>query len=216
VNASPNPTIFAALAAAGLVIGAGVTFWQYGQMSDHAGRIAILRGEVQDEGKMRERLVKVEEDLSTSSRKLHHLELGVPTDEYVPTLLKELETTGRQSFIDVLGVRPLPKRQEPARSTQDKDGAGRPARKAYDELDIEVSGAGSYAAVSRFLDALQTFPKIAEVRSVTLTPERGAVGVSPKLNVTIQIRAFVFPVKKDESKPDAIAGSPPKVNHGNG
>lgn len=206
MSTSPNPIIFAALGAVALLGGAGWSYTRYSANSAQKARIAALRIEVRDEKEVRNKLEELQSQAAETEEKLRHLELSVSQREYIPTLLTELEATGKQHGIDVLGVRPLPRQAQTATPKDGKAPKGA-SRKAYEELDIEVTGSGTYGDVMRFVDALTQFPKIAEVRQLSLTPDRDPrINASPKLQATIQIRAYVFPAVKPAE--DKLAESP--------
>jgi len=150
------------------------------------------------------------------------LERSVSKADYMPTMLKQLENTGKAVKLQVVGVRPAietekkaaPPANRPAGDGQDSSASPAPAAakktapKPYDTMVVEVEVRGSYWNTMRFLDELTRFPKIVAVNGVEISPngdslrqvvERGGRGrstVSPSLNVTLNLCAFVFPVEK--------------------
>lgn len=206
MSKAPNPKLFMALTAVALAAGAGLVFMQYSAYSEMTGKVANLRGQVKDAKEVESELAASETRLKETQEKLRHLEQSVPDFAYVPTLLAELEATGRDHGIEVTGVRPMIR---PAAAP--KADGGKAERKPYEELDIEVKGRGSYGDVMRFVAALQKFPKIVESRVMTLTPKTDLTGVATKLDVSIELRAYMFP-QPVEAKPAVQAsrdgGSP--------
>lgn len=210
-GSAPNPKLFAILAGVTLVGGLGACYWQYGQIGDLSGKVASLKKEDKDDKTVQAELAAALESLSEGQAKLDHLEKSVSQAAYVPTLLKELETAGRGNGIAVLGVRPIPK-------VEVKDKEGKPVRdkKPYTELGIEVRGRGNYRAVLSFVNALQTFPKIVAAKTISLTPKNDptakATGVN--LEVTIELKTYLFAPAKEEEKKTVRRESDEKVNHG--
>ena len=194
----PNPKFFMALTVLTLVLGLGLVSFQYSALSDAKDRVAKLKKDALDEGELERQLRSSTTDLQQCSARLNHLEKGIPELAYVPTMLKELENVGTENGLQILGVRPVPKQVSPKDQKEKKSSS----KKKYTELDIEVSGRGTYNAVKAFVRALQSFPKIVAARSVAMTPkqETNVVG-SPKLDVTISLRSYLFPPDKSEMKP---------------
>ncbi|MBX3119783.1 MAG: type 4a pilus biogenesis protein PilO [Fimbriimonadaceae bacterium] len=198
---TPKPTGYIVMMIATLVLGGGGMFYLWGEVSGRAGEVAQMRSSVRSGDDLQKEVWESSAKLVDSEAKLNHLEKGVPDFAYIPTMLKELETTGKLQGIDVFGVRPITIAEPPKKS----DGT-KPQRKAYDELAIEVKGRGSYRSVLNFVDALKTFPKIVAARTVSLQPIRTGKpdDVKGQLDVTIELRAYVFAVKED-TKPKAKA-----------
>lgn len=191
----------AILTGAILLAGGGLTYWQWSQLSSASKRVADLRQQVDGQGDVDAQLKTIQAQVQESQLKLDHLEQGVPARAYIPTMMKELETIGRQNGIQVLGVRPMPPKfgTPPPSTGAEKDGdKPKPERKAYDEQFIEVKGNGEYLNVLSFLSALERFPKIVAVSQVMLLPkekspdEEVAEGVT-ELEITVELRAFLFP-----------------------
>ncbi len=194
---TPKPTGYIVLMLATLVLGAGGVFFLWQEVSGRTSEIAALKKTIRSGDDLQKQADESGLKLSESQQKLDHLEKGVPEFAYVPTMLKELETTGKQQGIDVFGVRPTPVAEPPKKA----DGT-KPKRKAYDELAIEIKGRGNYRSVMNFIDALKKFPKIVAARTVALQPIRSGKPEEVKglLDVTIELRAFVFPEKDNTPK----------------
>lgn len=193
-----KPRLFMMLTAVAFVVGAGANYWQYGGMTAKADEVSRLEKLVQDEEGLKRRLEETTAKLAETSTTLGHLEKGVPSFAYVPTLLFELESIGKTNGIDVLGVRPVVK---VAPITPQKDGENLSSRrKPYEEMSIEVKGRGTYRSVMSFLKSLQKFPKIVEARTVTLSPKQLQADPDGKrsLDVSIELRAYLF--KQGEEK----------------
>ncbi len=206
-----NPKTIGLLAMAALVLGGGAIYLQYNAMSGASARYKTLEAEVPDEAELREELTATETELAMIQTKLDHLEKGVPPVAYIPTLLKELEQTGQMSQIKVTGVRPAPRQPSPPGALEEE-------AKAYEEKDIDIAGRGNFRAIIAMLDQLQKFPKVVAVGTVGMNPKM--VGTSPNyehLEVTVRLKAYVFPETKQEAeavKPVASLDAAPKPQGG--
>lgn len=188
---SRAPQLFLILAAVALAAGAGGTFLQYQELSDKWDKVAELKREARDPKDIQADLDKTREELVKSKTELEHLEKSVPAFAYIPTMLRELEQFGKQNGIEVLGVRPIPK-PEPKDKKKKK-------REAYEEIAIEVKGRGDFKSSQQFVTALQKFPKIVGVRSVSLQPKsEPGEAVSRRLDMTIELRAYLFAPAAEE------------------
>jgi Tfp pilus assembly protein PilO len=210
----PNPKLFIALTAATLVVGGGLAFFQYSALQDTQTTVAKLRKDALDESQLETQLKDSLGKLQQCSARLNHLEKGVPELAYVPTMLKELEGIGRENGLEVLGVRPVPKVAPNPKDITEK----KAAKKRYSEVDIEVNCRGNYKSVKNFVRALQSFPKIVAARTISMTPKQdtSSVGGSPKLDVTISLRSYLFPPDKSDMKkaepPVAVSAKETKTN----
>ena len=199
---TPNPKVFMMMSLGTLVLGTAASFFAYSGMNEKAGQVAQLRTEVKDAKTVQKELDQSKVQLEECSTKLKHLEASMPDFAYIPTMLTELEKVGKENGIAVIGVRPIPKQAAPK-----KEGDTGPAeKKTYEELNIEIKGRGTYGSAMRFVQALQTFPKIVAARSVSLAP-KSEPGMVATLDVTIELRAYVFKPKdaKAEQKPTQTA-----------
>lgn len=138
---------------------------------------------------------------------IRFLESSVATQDYVPTLLKQIEHLGKSVHLNVIGVRPrenssakVKKKPAAAEGTQTASAGSaapvakaEPAAKPYDELSIDLQLEGNYMDALDFLYKLTSFPKIVAVNTVQMTPSSvtGSVG-SPKLSIDINVTAFVL------------------------
>jgi Tfp pilus assembly protein PilO len=190
----PNAKTYMLMAIGTFVVGLGASYFGYSQMTGIQGEISALKTEVKDEKEVQNELDTAKAKLDECAAKLQHLEQGVPELAYVPTLMTELEKTGKQFGIKVLGVRPIVKT-----GIQVKDQSEPKAKKAYEELVIEVRGLGTYGSVMRWVNALQQFPKIVAARSITLAPKVEPGKSQTDLDVTVELRAYVFPQSKAQA-----------------
>jgi Tfp pilus assembly protein PilO len=190
VRRGPNPKTFMFMAIGTFILGLGASYMGYSQMTAAQGEIATLKGEVKDEKEVQSELDTAKAALDECSVKLQHLEQGIPELAYIPTLMTELEKTGKQFGIKVLGVRPMPKSQTAASAKQVEGGADK--KQAYEELSIEIKGIGTYGSVMRWVNSLQQFPKIVAARSVQLSPKVDPGKAQHELDMTVELKAYVF------------------------
>ncbi|MFM9874419.1 MAG: type 4a pilus biogenesis protein PilO [Fimbriimonadaceae bacterium] len=175
----------ALIALAVLFIGGGLIYWQMGNRSAAADRVAQLEHELPDMDKINSDLVKSQQDLEVARIELDHLERALPEQAYIPTLLKELEILGTSKNVKVTGIRPILV-QNTTKDVKSEDDA-------YEKLDIDITGQGTYRALLEMISALKGFPKILAVNTISMVPRQGAGGqTTSELDATIRLRAFIF------------------------
>jgi Tfp pilus assembly protein PilO len=159
---------------------------------------------------------------------VRYLEASVSTQEFVPTLLKQLEHLGRSVNLKVLGVRPAPEDKRPvvkrslssgkeasegnlqtaSETTADsKDGKSAQKPSPYDELKIDLEVEGRYMNALDFLYKLTSFPKIIAVNEIEMSPPGARLQTlgSPTLTMKLSVTAFVL---REESAGPRLADSP--------
>ena len=185
-----------------LVLGVGASYFGYSQMSGVQGEVATLKSEVKDEKAVQQELDAAKTKLDECAVKLKHLEANVPQLAYIPTLMTELEKSGKAFGIKILGVRPMVKQTGMGKKESDPTTG---TKKAYEEMSIEVKGLGTYGSVMRWIESLQNFPKIVAARSVQLSPKMEAGQQGTSLDMTVELRAYVFPEKKADKPAEGEA-----------
>lgn len=184
-------TIFMALTGIAILGGGGLIYWQYSSFSEASSAVAKLENDVNDTAGLERELINSRRKLQEGTANLIHLESGVSSKEFVPTLLQNLEATGRQCNLQIIGVRPLADKSA-GKKTEAK-GADSPKKKPYLELDIEVKAAGMFDQMMNFLKKLEDFPKIVAVRAVSVSPKIAADGYTiSRLETTVTLRVFLF------------------------
>jgi Tfp pilus assembly protein PilO len=197
--------MFLILALAALLLGGGLSFFAFNNLGAAKANLEKLQADSKDAKALQKELATSVASLQESATKLQHLEAGVQDYAYVPTMLTDLEKLGKASGIDVTGVRPIAKPPAPKKD----DGAEMQTtrKKTYDELDIEVKGRGNYRSVMNFIAALGKFPKIVASRTVEMSPKNDPGQTVSALDVTINLRAYVFatpqPLTPNPSTPQA-------------
>jgi len=173
------------IALAVLALGGGLVYWQMGNRSAAAERVARLQSELPDMDQVNADLVKSQQDLEAARIELEHLEKSLPETAYIPTLLKELEMLGTSKNVKVTGIRPLLVPNNTKEVANEDD--------AYQKLDIDITGQGTYRALLEMISALKGFPKILAVNTISMQPKQSTGGQSSnELDATIRLRAFVF------------------------
>ena len=185
-----KPRIFMGLTAAMVLIGGGGIYYAWSDVSDMQDKLVSLKKEARSPSEVQKELDESTKKLLDCQALLTHLEQGVPDHAYLPTMLSELEKTGKANGIQVTGVKPI-LRPAPVRKEGEKAKA-----KAYEELDIEVRGRGKFEDVRKFITAMNSFPKVVAARTVGLLPKTSSGQEwSDDLDITVELRAFVFPTK---------------------
>lgn len=206
-----SPKVFMGLAALALVGGGGGAYYQWNSLQDVQAQAEALRQQMKDPAEVNRQLEQSGVQLAEFGSRLSHLEKGVPQMAYMATMLSELDRIGTESGINVLGVRPIA--QASPLTAQQSAGGDTPtaARKPYQELNIEVKGRGDYRSVLTFVQALQRFPKIVAARTISITPKVDTEKGTQLLDITVEIRAYMFPTPQAGGKV-AAAGSEVKSN----
>lgn len=193
---TPSPKVFLILTILTVLAGSALAYMQFSAYGEVTTDIEKLKKEAKDANQVQQELDDAILQLNETRAKLTHLEQSVPEMAYVPTMLKELEKLGKECGIAVTGVRPVPRPVKPAAKVTDGESSSKKARKPYVELDIEVRGRGNYASVMQFVNGLTTFPKIVAARTISMQPKNDNSNQAlsaPKLDVTIELRSYLFP-----------------------
>jgi len=169
----------------------------------------------------------LEAEYASLQERLAVLEPSLPTYAYVPTLLRQLERLAADTGNKIDAIKPqrsrakdTPKKSEAEQAaasgdvTEGQAGNGQPvnaqAKPAtekpavpYDSVDINIEVEGTYWTTVKFLEMLQTFPKMLAINEMSLRPSCTATtAASPKLNVQIAVKAVVT---KGKSKSKAAS-----------
>jgi Tfp pilus assembly protein PilO len=191
VKNKSNPKALGLLAFVVLFLGGGATYFQYNAVQAVKADVTALESQVPSQKELEKSLADSHGKLAEYQLKLSHLEQSVPDVAYIPTLMKELEQIGLGKGIKVTGVRPAPAVVAPALP---EEGSTKPKKKDYDEITIEVKGRGHYDNIKAFLDAIQEFPKVIAVKTISMTPMRdGTDGPAGDIELVVNVVAYVFP-----------------------
>jgi Tfp pilus assembly protein PilO len=190
---------------ASAVVGFSGVIFLMSKSNEASGEFSSLKKELKDENKVQKEFLSGKSKLIASQEKLDHLEAGVPSSAYVPTLLSELEHVGKEKGLILTGVKPKPVKEEKL-SADDKKKGKKLEVKAYNELAIEVKGMGKYLSLPHFVQALESFPKIVGVTAIDISPKSGVQyldenGQSP-LEMTVLLKAYAFPEPGEKKQAD--------------
>lgn len=179
-----------------LLAGAGVIYWQYTSYSELQTRVQAAEKQVEENRTIAQRLGSAQEQYANISQKLQHLELSVSERAYIPTLLKQLETTAKSHRLKVLSVRPTNAQPQPKAQSEDEEKKKEEKKKPaepYEKQVIDVSVQGQFWDVMRFTEDLTRFPKILAVERVQLRPrQRKDPGDPFEVEAQFTLTAFIF------------------------
>lgn len=197
-----TPNALTLLAVLALAIGGGAVYFQYNNMVEAEAKAKSLDSEVPEESELLADLEKAKGEITTLGAELTHLEAGVPQPAYIPTMLQELEQTSTNANLKVTGVRPIVPPPLPPGAEREN--------KAYQEVEIDITGKGDYQSVINLVDMMRKFPKIVSVQTLNLTPKVEAnQSTYSSLDTTMRLKAFVFPSNQPpQSTTKEVAGNP--------
>lgn len=198
-----TPKTFFILSGVVVALGAGLCYLSMTSNGEQQKVLEGLRKDLRNEAEVQKELSAAKLKVEGLRNKLVHLENGVPTFAYVPTLLKELESFGKKSKVQILTVKPII-----GAPSQKKEGD---RKKPYEELAINVKARGTYVDAARFIQALKVFPKIVAIRTLSIMPKQdmgnGEDGKPPILEIDIELKAFAYKdapktAQRDEAETD--------------
>jgi Tfp pilus assembly protein PilO len=211
-NSPDRKVIFALLAIAGLcVIGLGASLYrskvaQLGQMqrelAEKRARLASLHDKLEQQPQLEAEYARLRARLSV-------LEPALPTSEYIPTFLRQIEELATGTNNRIIMIRPKQQSEDTKKrnvaindetgevasgSGADSAAGGKTESKPklpYDQVPIEVKVQGSYWTVIDFLSELQRFRKMIAANDIDFSPQKLGVQTSSALSVTLALTAVV-------------------------
>lgn len=190
----------------------GLYVWQTSQMTDIQKQIDDKRTEVASGQKIAAQLAQVESDFTATQSQLRFLETSVTENQYVPTLLHQMEGLAKSTNLQVNSVRPtfeMAPKPDPKKAQEDGDKKA-PPPPPYDMIHIDMEVRGSYWDVAKMCYRLTEFPKIMQVDSVQLAPQGAtAPAQSPPLGVHLRLTGFIFPNDGTAASSAAMQPLPP-------
>jgi Tfp pilus assembly protein PilO len=198
--------------------GGGLLYQQESSLANGVKQLQDAEKQRDESARIARRLADTELRYKQDTNRLKFLEASLPSMEYVPTLLKQIEQLCRDTHNEVRGVRPDAAPAKPVRpavrrtdpEAQQSDDPNKPQEKPkppdpYDRLQIQVALTGGFQEYQSFLQQLTQFPKIVAVDRVQLRPrvDNDHPGAAPPLDVDMQLTAFIL---KDTAA--APAGQP--------
>jgi Tfp pilus assembly protein PilO len=198
----PTIAILGGLTGAVLAGSVCLYLWQSAEMAEIQQQVDFKRSEVASGERIASRLKQVEEEYATTAGQIKFLETSVTANEYVPTLLRQMEQLASSVSLKVNSVRPT---MEPAPPppTDPEERKKAPPPPPYDKIHIDMDIAGSYWSTAKLLYRLTEFPKIMAVESVQITPQgsKPESRTSPNLGVRLRLTGFIFPNDGKSSLP---------------
>ncbi len=215
--------VIAVFAVFGLfLIGAGVGIYRV-----EAGKLDKVQADLRtDQTRLEDvkakiaQLPKLQQDFAQLQSRISFLEPSLPTAEYIPTFLWQIERLAISTNNQIVLIRP--KKAQKTASTKSavkinnetgeaiKEGEGgddkaKAAEKKtelpYDFVPIEMKVEGNYWTTLEFLKQLQRFPKMIAVNTIGFTPKTGtteaATSNSTTLTVSMDLMAVVMKGAKD-------------------
>jgi len=189
-----------------ILAGAVFLYWQNSSLEPLREQAATLSVQTQDAEHVYQKLDQAKKDDADLQAKLAHLEQGIPDLAYVPTMLQELALEGKKMGVEVTGIRPTVKPGTVVMTDKEKKDED---KKPYQALDLEMKGRSKYDDLTKFVTALNQFPKIVEVRTLAINPPALAQRAKDsRLDFTLGMRAFLFKEKTaPAAKPAGQEGS---------
>lgn len=189
-----------------IVLAAGITAWhqqitKVKELEKQKAELDVKNSSIVDELKLQPAKEQRNAELDL---KLHTLDSNMVDYKYIPTYLRQLQATAKNTNNTIRSIRPQAiKPLDFTKSPLTKDAAGlkttpppppdipkdraQPLIQGYG-LEIE----GSYTSLLQFLDALRAFPKMVYVRSVNLSPRATQFG-EQRIAVRIETYAIIVP-----------------------
>lgn len=184
------------LCAVVLLLGAGGIYWQYTGYAQLQSRVQAAEQQVEEGKTIASRLEQTQQRYQQAAQQLQHLELSVSERAYIPTLLKQLESSARACQLKVLSVRPAPAPAPQKTANEGEDQKQKENKKPpepYEKQVIDVSVRGGFWNVMRFTEGLNRFPKILAVERVQLRPNQRKEPNDPfEVEAQFTLTAFIF------------------------
>ena len=170
------------------------------------GRIQVLQGDLKKQRDELGRLQQLaatkaakEQEFATLSERIKLIEVRLPPEREIPTLIRQLQDTAGEIGIRLnllrpgatqagvapaaaAGPRPQPQPQQPAPAAQPPP---------YQQFRVDMAFEGTYADLMAFLGRLENFPRFLVLKQVAISPVE-----LPKLRVTMAADTFVLPRDK--------------------
>jgi Tfp pilus assembly protein PilO len=135
---------------------------------------------------------------NTTMDELKYVEAPTVIENYVPTLVQQLERMSAADHVKLTGVRPSAMIDPSAKGAGSKvSGSTDKTNAPYKTLPVSLTLEGTYNQLLTFIFHMTRFPKILSVQSIALTPKNGSGPAStniasPLLVATIGLNAYVF------------------------
>lgn len=223
-TAAPTPTagfalkpskqtaiVLGALIAVSLSATAGWSFWQNGIREKQATIIRNKTQQVNDSQMVANQLDATEAEYQQIQGRIGRLETAVSENDYVLTLLKQIERLAKEN-----GLRVDSQQQSFEAAPEppsDPEARKRWVAQPYDKEYITLRVRGRYWNLARFLYRLTEFPKILSVEKLDFRPQNSEVNQSPLLGITINMTGYLFKPGENVPAPEPTpAAEAPGMN----
>jgi Tfp pilus assembly protein PilO len=221
----------ALLSVAGVVfaVGAGLGYLLFSQIAIARNSVVNLQAQAGSSSQIARRYQSTLADYNTTTSQIAFLEGPIPQNQYVPTLLQQLQVLAQTTGLQVMSVKPGPlasltqKAAAPVAAAVPASGdatagaASASNAKAvappYDTLPVQLTVTGTYRQIMQFIYGLPRFPKILCLKSLNLSPKglsAGSMGTGavaePALNAVFSIDAYVFAPPTTDTDGSATTG----------
>jgi type IV pilus assembly protein PilO len=139
------------------------------------GQIGVLHNKIEEGKRVYARLAELRKEYQDLIEKMEFMEVLLPKEKEIPEFLVMLQETMDEFNIDFSNF-------APQSIIQEKEAL-------YATLPINMTYAANYFEVIRFLDRLENFPRIVDVRDLSLTPDREKY---ENVNVTMTMFTYVL------------------------
>ena len=138
-------------------------------------QIGVLQNKIEEGRKIYARLGELKKEYQDLIEKMEFMEVLLPKEKEIPEFLVMLQETMDEFSIDFSNF-------SPQSLIQERDSL-------YATLPINLTYSANYFEVIRFLDRLENFPRIVDVRDLNLTPDREK---AENVNVTMTMFTYVL------------------------
>jgi Tfp pilus assembly protein PilO len=146
-------------------------------------------------------LAGAERTRDQKTKELRTLEKGLPEEEYVPTLLTEIESLGENIRARISSIALT----EPTQ-VQTQQQPNQPPSINYKEMTLSIPFQGSYEVLKEFLNRLGNFPMVVVVSSMQISRsgEKDPYDGTPILSATLPAIVYILPKGGEKSEKTKI------------
>jgi Tfp pilus assembly protein PilO len=215
-----------------LLIGAGICYLLMTSINHSEVRVANLQAEAGSSKQVTMRFASTQANYDDTASQLSFLESSVSQNQFVPTLLQQLQTLAESTNLQVQSVKPgilasmqakptaSPAASAPASTAPAASNTGpqliavKQSPPAYDTQPISLQVNGTYPEIMAFIYDLPKFPKILSLQSIALHPAAGPAtakkdaSIVPVVQATLLINAYVFDASSNTAAPVAATPAP--------
>jgi type IV pilus assembly protein PilO len=123
-------------------------------------------------------IAELKKQVAQSRGKIESYESMLPAEQEVPKLLEDLSTIAKESNVKILGITPLPARQE-----------SRSPGQIYQETPILINARSGYHELGRFLSQLENSSRFMKVVDIDIKADRSS---SKRHDVELLVLTYVL------------------------